>query len=224
MKPSAASCGNVSPVPYEASCLGVEHVRRAAAGDDGGVRPQLDAHLALDELLRLVDERVDRLARGAEPEALVDELRPALLEAALDPRLVLRQHDVLERRVRLDEHDRRRRLVDLAALDADGAVLDHVDPPDPVAARRARSAARSARRAAAPRRRARRERRPRSRSTTSNGAGAGADRAVSAYGSSGGAAHGSSSTPASIARPKRFSSIENGDACVALTGMPLASA
>ena len=44
---------------------------------------------------------------------------------------------------------------------------------------------------------------------------------MSAYGSSGGAAHGSSSTPASIARPKRFSSIENGDACVATTGMPV---
>ena len=114
--------------------LGVEHVRRAAAGDDGGVRPQLDAHLALDELLRLVDERVDRLARRAEPEALVDELRPALLEAALDPRLVLRQDDVLERRVRRDQHDRGRRLVHLAALDPDGAVLDHVDPPDPVRA------------------------------------------------------------------------------------------
>ena len=47
---------------------------------------------------------------------------------------------------------------------------------------------------------------------------------MSAYGSSGGAAHGSSSTPASIARPNRFSSIENGDAWVAWTGMPLASA
>ena len=80
--------------------LGVEHVRRAATGDDGGVRPQLDAHVALDELLRPVDERVDRLARRAEPEALVDELRPPLLEPALDPRLVLGQDDVLERRVR----------------------------------------------------------------------------------------------------------------------------
>ena len=37
---------------------------------------------------------------------------------------------------------------------------------------------------------------------------------MSAYGSSGGAFHGSSRTPASIERPKRFSSIENGDAAV----------
>ena len=47
--------------------------------------------------------------------------------------------------------------------------------------------------------------------TISIGAGALAGSEVSAYGSSGGAFHGSSRTPASIARPKRFSSIENGD-------------
>ena len=40
--------------------------------------------------------------------------------------------DVLERRVRGDERHRARRLVHLAALDADSAVLDHVDPADPV--------------------------------------------------------------------------------------------
>ena len=34
----------------------------------------------------------------------------------------------------LDQHDRSGRLVDLAALDPDGAVLDHVDPADPVRA------------------------------------------------------------------------------------------
>ena len=32
----------------------------------------------------------------------------------------------------LDQDERGRRLVDLAALDSDHAVLDHVDPPDPV--------------------------------------------------------------------------------------------
>ena len=47
---------------------------------------------------------------------------------------------------------------------------------------------------------------------------------VSANASSGGATHGSSSMPASIARPKRLSSIEYGDSCFASTGMPRASA
>ena len=59
---------------------------------------------------------------------------------------------------------------------------------------------------------------------TSTGSGAEDGSLVSAYGSSGGAAQGSSSTPASIARPKRFSSIENGAAWVAWTGIPLSSA
>src|SRR5262245_24567254 len=57
-----------------------------------------------------------------------------------------------------------------------------------------------------------------------SGGGAAAGSEVNAYGSSGGAFQGSSSTPASIARPKRFSSIENGDAAVWTTGMPCASA
>ena len=68
---------------------------------------------------------------GLEPEPLVDELGPALLEPALDPGLVLGQDDVLERRMRLDQDDRGRGFVDLAALDPDGAVLDHVEPPIP---------------------------------------------------------------------------------------------
>ena len=69
-----------------------------------------------------------------EPEAVVDELRPLRLELPLRDRLGLRQDQILERLVRGDQRDRRRHLVDLAALDADGAVLDHVDPPDPVRA------------------------------------------------------------------------------------------
>ena len=60
--------------------------------------------------------------------------------------------------------------------------------------------------------------------TTSVGAGALAGEPVSAYASSGGATHGSSSIPASIERPKRFSSIEYGEACLASTGIPCASA
>ena len=60
--------------------------------------------------------------------------------------------------------------------------------------------------------------------TTSCGAGACAADDVSANASSGGATHGSSSIPASIARPKRLSSIEYGDSCFASTGIPRASA
>jgi hypothetical protein len=47
---------------------------------------------------------------------------------------------------------------------------------------------------------------------------------VKRYGSSGGASHGSSRIPASIERPNRFSSNENGELFVTVIGMPLASA
>ena len=80
----------------------------------------------------MVDEDVDRLADGAEPEAVVDHLGPARLELTLELELRLREDQVLEGAVGVDEHHRRRGLVDLAALDADGPVLDHVDPADPV--------------------------------------------------------------------------------------------
>ena len=70
-------------------------MRRAASCHDCGVRAQLHPYLAGDEFLRRVDEGVDRLAGRAEPAALVDDLRPALLEGSLEPRLVLREDDVL---------------------------------------------------------------------------------------------------------------------------------
>ena len=66
--------------------------------------------------------------------ALVDERGPAVLQAPLLLELGAREDQVLERAVGLDEDERGRGLVHLAALDADGAVLDHVDPPDPVRA------------------------------------------------------------------------------------------
>ena len=220
MKPSAASCGNVSPVAVRGQRLGVERVLGAAPGDDRRPGLERQPHLAGDELLRLVDEGVDRLARRAEPEALVDELGPARLELALGDELGLRQDEVLERLVRGDQRDRRGRLVDLAALDADGAVLDHVDPADPVGAGEPVQRRDQLVRAAAPRRRATPGTPASKPITTSTGAGA-VGSAVSAYGSSGGAVHGSSRMPASIARPNRFSSIENGEACFASTGIPL---
>ena len=80
--------------------------------------------------------------------------------------------------MRLDQRHRRGRLVELAALDADGAVLDHVDPPDPVRRRRLLVQSRDqARRARAPRRRARPAARARSRSRRRSARGAAAGEA-----------------------------------------------
>ena len=86
--------------------------------------------LAGDVLLRVVDERVERPLERREPQAVVDELAPALVDRALEPGQVALDGDVLQLLVRGDQRDRAGRLVDLAALDADEPVLDHVEPAD----------------------------------------------------------------------------------------------
>ena len=79
---------------------------------------------------RLGDERVERPLQRREPQPVVDQLAPALLDAALEAGQVALDGDVLELLVRGDQRDRARRLVDLAALDADQPVLDQVEPAD----------------------------------------------------------------------------------------------
>ena len=74
------------------------------------------------------------LLQRREPQAVVDQLAPALLDGALEPGQLALEGDVLELLVRGDQCDRAGRLVDLAALDADQAVLDDVDPPDALGA------------------------------------------------------------------------------------------
>src|SRR5579875_1919805 len=56
----------------------------AATGDDAAPgQLAAQAHLPGDELLAGVDERVERLLEGGEPQAVVDELGVARLEARL---------------------------------------------------------------------------------------------------------------------------------------------
>src|ERR687896_1709745 len=108
----------------------VEGIGGTAAGDDGGAGPERNANVTGYELLRGGEEGVVGGAKGVEPEPVVDELRPARLELALRDQLFLRQHELLQRPMCLDQRDRRGRLVQLPALDPDGAVLDHVDAAD----------------------------------------------------------------------------------------------
>ena len=60
------------------------------------------------------------------PHAVVDQLRDPDLEALLLAREVTFERDPLEILVRHDQREGCRALVDLAALDADAAVLDQV--------------------------------------------------------------------------------------------------
>ena len=73
------------------------------------------------------------MVRG-EPQAVVDEVRVLLPQQILGAQLVLRQRELLERLVRGVQRPRRRRLVDLARLDADETVLHEVRPPHAVLA------------------------------------------------------------------------------------------
>ena len=82
----------------------------------------------------VLDERVQGALERREPLAVVDQLGPALLDGPLEPGLLALDGDVLQLLVRGDQRDRARGLVDLAGLDADEPVLDHVDPADALGA------------------------------------------------------------------------------------------
>ena len=112
----------------------VQAVRAAPAGHDAAAGLEVQAHLAGDELLARLDERVERLLERREPQAVVDELRVAGLDARLLPLEVALEADRLEVLVGEDEGEAGRALVGLAALDADPTVLDHVDATPAVGA------------------------------------------------------------------------------------------
>ena len=92
----------------------------------------LQADLAGDVLLGLVDEGVQVLLQRGEPLTVVDQLGPALVHGLLEPCLLALQGDVLQLAVGGHQGHRPGGLVDLAGLDAHQAVLDDVDPTDPL--------------------------------------------------------------------------------------------
>src|SRR5215208_971511 len=92
---------------------------------------QLQADLAGHCRLGLVEERVQGRLEGREPEAVVDQLGVADVEAGLLVEHVAVQGQVLQVAVGGDPRQGPWDLVDLAALDAHPAVLHHVDPPEP---------------------------------------------------------------------------------------------
>ncbi len=77
--------------------------------------------------LGLGHEGIECLLEGREPQAVVDQLGPAGLDAALLVCHVALQGQVLQVRVRHQQGQRPRALVDLPAFDPHPAVLHHVD-------------------------------------------------------------------------------------------------
>ena len=95
---------------------------------------ELHPHRARDVLLVRDGEGHQVLVKLAEPEAVVDQVGVGLADQRLEPERLLREGQELELAMRLVQHDGGGRLVDLARLDADQAVLDVVDPADAVLA------------------------------------------------------------------------------------------
>src|SRR5437879_5699659 len=85
---------------------------------------------ALDVLLALVDERLQHLALGGEPEAVIDELGIARHQLVLEMRGAAIERDALDAAMGAVQDGATRRLVDAARLHADETVLDEVEPAD----------------------------------------------------------------------------------------------
>src|SRR5581483_8099255 len=112
----------------------VERLPRPPSGDDGPAAVQGHPDVAGDVLVGLVDEAVQGPLERGEPLAVVDQFAPALLDLPLEAGEFALDGDVLQLLVRGDQRDGAGGLVDLAGLDADQPVLDHVDPADALGA------------------------------------------------------------------------------------------
>ena len=112
----------------------IERLGALAPGDDDVALVELEAHVALDMLLALVDQRLQHLALGREPEAVVDQLGVARHQLVLEMAGAAVERDRFDGPVRGEQDRAARRLVHAARLHADEAVLDQIDAADAVVA------------------------------------------------------------------------------------------
>src|SRR5665213_998336 len=105
----------------------VERARRFPPDHADMALIELEPHRALDMLLAAVDQRLQHLAFGREPEAVIDELGIARHELVLLMRRAAIERDALDAAMRLMQDGAARRLIDAARLHADEAVLDQID-------------------------------------------------------------------------------------------------
>ena len=105
------------------------------ASDDADVPvEQLHANSTSDALLDARDERVERIPRGSEPSTVVHQIGVHVGDDVGRSREIAARDEALEITVRRMQHRSRRRFIDLACLDPDNSVLDHVDPADAMVA------------------------------------------------------------------------------------------
>src|SRR6478672_13649296 len=112
----------------------VEAVRRLPSADARQPLIQLQPHPPFDLLLALVDRRLQHLALGREPEAVVDQLGIARHQLVLEMHRAAVEAEALDAAMRREQDRAARRLVDAARFHADKPVLDEIEPADAVRA------------------------------------------------------------------------------------------
>jgi hypothetical protein len=97
-------------------------VRRAYAADVAATAAQRDADVAADAGLAGIQQRLDVPHHGIEVQPLMQQIAIEAAEVLFPELLPLGQHELLELAMRLDQHQRRRRLERDPALDAENRV------------------------------------------------------------------------------------------------------
>ena len=107
---------------------------RVAAGDDDVALVELEAHPAVDALLGVVDEGLQREALGAPPVAVVDHAGVARHEVVLEVGDFAVERDRFDGAVGAQQDGAARGFIAAAALHADVAVFHQVEAADAVLA------------------------------------------------------------------------------------------
>src|SRR5262249_7644756 len=115
----------------------VEAVRTPPAQYRAASLVQLDVDLARHEALRLLEETLKRPADIVKPPPHVRQLGVTPAERFLHLNQLAALHEIFQVAVGRKQNGRRRRLIKLAALDAQEAVLDDVAAADAVQAAQA---------------------------------------------------------------------------------------
>src|SRR5258707_8465435 len=123
----------------------VEAVRRLSPDDPRQPLVELQPDPAFDLLLALVDQRLQHLALGREPEAVVDQLGVARHQLVLQMHRAAVEAEALDAAMRRLQDRAARGLIDAARFHADKAVPDQVEPANAALAADLVAAARSAR-------------------------------------------------------------------------------
>src|SRR6516164_1936630 len=108
----------------------VEALGRPPADDADQALVELEPYDALDMLLALVDQRLQHLALGREPEAVVDQLRVTRHQLVLQMRGTAVEGQALDPAMCGLQDRAARRLVNTARFHADKSVLDEIEPAD----------------------------------------------------------------------------------------------